>query len=141
MGVGERIRALRRSAGLTQKELAASIGLTESAVRNYELGLRTPSDDQLAAMADSIGVAPEALMDIRVESARQALEVLFRMEDTLGLVPQSDGDSIGLGIDPEAEQAPIMHQSLVAWKRMRDGLEDGTVTPDEYAAWKASFTA
>lgn len=92
-------------------------------------------------MADSIGVAPEALMDIRVESARQALEVLFRMEDTLGLVPQSDGDSIGLGIDLEAEQAPIMYQSLVAWKRMRDGLEDGTVTPDEYAAWKASFTA
>ena len=141
MGVGERIRALRKSAGLTQKELAVSIGLTESAVRNYELGLRTPSDDQLAAMADSIGVAPEALMDIRVESARQALEVLFRMEDTLGLVPQSDGDSIGLGIDLEAEQAPIMHQSLVAWKRMRVGLEDGTVTPDEYAAWKASFTA
>ena len=141
MGVGERIRALRKSADLTQKELAASIGLTESAVRNYELGLRTPSEDQLAAMAESIGVAPEALMDIRVESARQALEVLFRMEDTLGLVPQGDGDSMGLGIDPEAEQAPIMHQSLVAWKRMRDGLEDGTVTPDEYAAWKASFTA
>lgn len=141
MGVGDRIRVLRKNAGLTQKELAAAIGLTESAVRNYELGLRTPSEDQLRAMAESIGVAPEALMDIRVESAREALEVLFRMEETLGLVPQGDGTSMGLGIDPDAEQAPVMHQSLVAWKRMRDGLEDGSVTPDEYAAWKASFTA
>ncbi|KFI70461.1 transcriptional regulator [Bifidobacterium merycicum] len=141
MGVGDRIRALRKSAGLTQKELAASIGLTESAVRNYELGLRTPSEEQLAAMAESIGVAPEALMDIRVESAREALEVLFRMEETLGWCLKATGPRWGLELTLAPSRPPVMHQSLVAWKHMRDSLEDGSVTPDEYAAWKASFTA
>lgn len=140
MGVGNRIRALRRAAGMTQKGLAEAIGLTESAVRNYELGLRTPSEEQLAAMADAMGLAPEALMDIRVESAREALEVLFRMEPTLGFVPDGEGASLGLRIDADAELAPAMHQSLAAWKRMRDGLADGSVTPDEYEAWKASFS-
>ena len=140
MGVGERIRTMRKAAGLTQKSLAESIGLTESAVRNYELGLRSPSNEQLAAMAEAMSIAPEALMDIRVDSAREALEMLFRMEDTLGLAPTGEGDALALTIDPEAELAPIMHQSLVAWKRMRDGLLDGSITSEEYESWKASFT-
>lgn len=139
MPVGSRIRALRKSAGLTQRELAESIGLTESAVRNYELGLRTPSNDQLDAMAEAMGVAPESLHDIRVESAREALEVLFRMEETLGLYPVESNGAMGLAIDAEKEFAPAMHQSLVAWKRMHDGLSDGSVSPEEYEAWKASF--
>ena len=139
MPVGSRIRALRKSAGLTQRELAESIGLTESAVRNYELDLRTPSDEQLDAMAETMGVASEALRDIRVESAREALEVLFRMEETLGLYPVESDGAMGLAIDTEKELAPAMHQSLVAWKRMRDGLSDGSVSPEEYEAWKASF--
>lgn len=103
MPVGSRIRALRKSAGLTQRELAESIGLTESAVRNYELGLRTPSDEQLDAMAEAMGVASEALRDIRVESAREALEVLFRMEETLGLYPVESDGAMGLAIDTEKE--------------------------------------
>lgn len=139
MPVGSRIRALRKSAGLTQRELAESIGLTESAVRNYELGLRTPSDEQLDAMAEAMGIAPESLHDIRVESAREALEVLFRMEEALGLYPVENDGAMGLAIDTEKELAPAMHQSLVAWKRMRDGLSDGSVSPEEYEAWKASF--
>lgn len=101
---------MRKAASLTQRELAESIGLTESAVRNYELGLRTPGDGQLAAM----GIAPEALKDIKVDSARKALEVLFRLEGKLDLVPLGDGESIGPAIDQGAELAPIMYQSLVA---------------------------
>lgn len=139
MGVGERIRVMRKAAGLTQRELAESIGLTESAVRNYELGLRTPSDEQLSGMAEALGIAPESLKDIRVESAREALEVLFRMEGSLGLVPFGEGSDIGLSIDHDAELAPAMHQSLIAWKRIRDGLSDGSVTSEKYESWKASF--
>jgi len=137
--VGSRIRTLRKSAGLTQRELAEEIGLAESAVRNYELGLRTPSDNQLDAMARAMGVAPEALRDIRGESAREALEVLFRMEEELGLYPVENDGAMGLAIDSEKALAPAMHQSLIAWKHMRDGLLDGSVSPEEYEAWKASF--
>ena len=40
--MGERIRYYRQVAGLTQKALAEKCGITESAIRNYELGNRMP---------------------------------------------------------------------------------------------------
>ena len=47
MTVGDKIRKYRLEQGYTQKELAIKAGLSESAVRNYELGNRTASQDQL----------------------------------------------------------------------------------------------
>ena len=38
MTVGEKIRKFRIDQGYTQKELAIMSGLSESAIRNYELG-------------------------------------------------------------------------------------------------------
>lgn len=47
MGTGELIRKYRKMRGLTQSELAEKCGLTDSAIRNYELGNRTPGEDQV----------------------------------------------------------------------------------------------
>ena len=48
-------------------------------MRNYELGLRTPRPQHLEALARALGVAPAALADYGVETARDAIEVLFRL--------------------------------------------------------------
>lgn len=61
MADGSRIRELRTRRGLLQRELAEMAGVTESAVRNYELGLRTPRPQHLEALARALGVAPAAL--------------------------------------------------------------------------------
>ena len=42
MTVGEKIRKFRIDQGYTQKELAIMSGLSESAIRNYELGESFP---------------------------------------------------------------------------------------------------
>ena len=47
MKIGEKIRKFRTENGLSQKELAKMAGLSEPAIRNYELGNRTPSDKQI----------------------------------------------------------------------------------------------
>ena len=39
--IGAKIRSFRTMRQLTQKQLAESCGLSESAIRNYELGNRT----------------------------------------------------------------------------------------------------
>ena len=57
MADGSRIRELRTRRGLLQRELAEMAGVTESAVRNYELGLRTPRPQHLEALARALGVA------------------------------------------------------------------------------------
>lgn len=140
MGTGNRIRKLRKAAGFTQKQLAQAIGLTESAIRNYELDIRKPGADQLDAMADALGVHVASLEDIGIESARQTMEVLFRLEDTMGFFPEEADDEMAVGIDRRADGAPKMQMALKAWKAMRDNLSAGKITQDEYDAWKASFS-
>lgn len=41
--VGGNIRHLRKVLGLTQKELACRVGLTQAQISDYERGRRTPS--------------------------------------------------------------------------------------------------
>ena len=90
MADGSRIRELRTRRGLLQRELAEMAGVTESAVRNYELGLRTPRPQHLEALARALGVDPAALTDYGLETSRDALEVLFRLEEGFGARPEAD---------------------------------------------------
>ena len=62
MTVGEKIRKFRIDQGYTQKELAIMSGLSESAIRNYELGNRFPSSEQLEKIANSLKIQTLILM-------------------------------------------------------------------------------
>lgn len=141
MSTGSRIKRYRKAAGLTQKQLGEAIGLGESAVRNYERDIRTPKREQLDAMARAMDIAPEALYEIGAGNAREALEVLFRLEGTLGLKPVETKDGIAVAVSPDAPGAQKSAAALKAWKRMRDDLEAGNVSEDDYERWKASFRA
>ncbi|WP_448983979.1 helix-turn-helix domain-containing protein [Olsenella uli] len=139
MGVGERIRRCRKAGGYTQRGLAEEVGVTESAIRNYELGLRTPGESQLEAIARALDVAPESLADIGPESARGVLEMVFRLEGEIGFRPVETEDGIGIAVDPKVEGSQKLSQALKAWARMRADLDSGKVSEAEYEAWKASF--
>ena len=56
---GKRLRNLRLQSGLTQKQLAARIGVTTSVVSFYELRERTPSPEVLAKLADVFHVSTD----------------------------------------------------------------------------------
>ena len=55
MEVGKKIKRFRTAFGLSQKELAQKSGLSEPAIRNYELGNRTPSEKQLEKIDAAFG--------------------------------------------------------------------------------------
>ena len=76
---------------MTQAELADKIEMSEPGIRNYELGNRMPSKAQLAAIARELGIEPEALVAYDMNSVREALGVLFQLEDTFGITPNEDG--------------------------------------------------
>lgn len=141
MSTGSRIKRYRKAAGLTQKQLGEAIGLGESAVRNYERDIRTPKKEQLNAMAEAMDIAPEALYDIDANNAREALEVLFRLEGTLGLKPVETEGGIAIAVSTDAPGAQKSAAALKAWKRMRDALNAGDVSEGDYERWKASFKA
>ncbi len=61
-GFGDRLRALRSAAGLTQGALGEIIGKSDSAVRMWELGRNEPDMKTLSALSAILGCSLEYLM-------------------------------------------------------------------------------
>lgn len=133
MTMGNRIRTLRESRGMTQRQLAEAAGCTDAAIRNYEADRRVLKGSALDAIAGALEVAPEALMPVHVESARDALELLFRIEEEFGLRPVGDGR---LAVESDAEKAPKLAAAIKVWESQRSALDRGEITPEEYEFWK-----
>ncbi len=57
----DRIRLLRREAGLTQRETAEKIGVTYRTYQNYEAGASSPSGAVLSRLASLLGVSMDML--------------------------------------------------------------------------------
>lgn len=60
--LGENIRKYRKRLDIDQRELADFLGITVSAVSQYETGKRSPSMDSLVKMADKMRVSTDALL-------------------------------------------------------------------------------
>ena len=81
MAIGERIRFIRNLRGMTQKILGAAIGFPEKTadirLAQYESGTRTPKDDIAVALANALGVSPQALavpdIDSYIENKKSQL--------------------------------------------------------------------
>ena len=57
--VGERLRKLRGDR--SREEVAIAIGVTAQAISNYEIGIRTPSDDIKCKLAEFFGVSVQEI--------------------------------------------------------------------------------
>lgn len=56
MSIGKRIRERREELGMTTKELANAMGVSQAAISNYELGLNNPKTDIMPKMLEVLGV-------------------------------------------------------------------------------------
>lgn len=61
MGIGLRIKQLREQHGMTQEELALRIGVTPSAVGNYEREVSHPREDVLYRLFGALCAEPNEL--------------------------------------------------------------------------------
>lgn len=59
---GSRLKEIRKSKGVTQKQLAVAIGASERGIQNYELNERKPAFDALIALADFFDVSLDYLV-------------------------------------------------------------------------------
>lgn len=57
-----RIKDLRQTAGITQQQLAESIGVTQAAVAQWESGLTSPKFAHLRAIAEKLGCSVDDLI-------------------------------------------------------------------------------
>lgn len=61
MSFGERVRARRGELGMTRPELAALLGVSPSAVGNYETGVSFPKEEIMLRLFDSLEIDPNTL--------------------------------------------------------------------------------
>lgn len=72
----ERIKQVRKEAGLNQVEFGARVGVKGNTIGNYELGLRNPSDAVIFSICREFNVSEDWLRtgkgDMRVKLSRNA---------------------------------------------------------------------
>lgn len=90
--IGRRIREERLLAGLTQQELAASIGVKFQQLQKYETAANRVSGSRLWMICRSLGISVESLMptvpDPTEPSGEEHLRDALLVRDILGLEPE-----------------------------------------------------
>ena len=64
MELGVRLKELRIDKGLTLKEVSKKLGITRSALSNYEAGIRQPSFETLKNICEFFHVSADYLLDL-----------------------------------------------------------------------------
>ncbi|HSV47182.1 MAG TPA: helix-turn-helix transcriptional regulator [Ramlibacter sp.] len=109
LGLGERVRGLRRSRGMTRKGLATAAGVSERHLANLELGVGNPSVLILLQVAGALKSRPAELLD--EDSARSPewqliLELLEHQDEAMlrrvreAILPIVDSTASGGGPRP-----------------------------------------
>ena len=81
--MGEIISALRKEKGMTQKDLADKMGVTDKAVSKWERNLSCPDISSIPKLAEILGTGVETLMDVTPKaqektSAGQIVEIVLK---------------------------------------------------------------
>lgn len=61
--IGNRIREIRESMGMSRAELGEAIGLNANRIQQYENGRRKPKSEGLKKIASVLGVSTHAITD------------------------------------------------------------------------------
>ncbi len=62
MTFGERLKAERLAAGLTQETLSGLCGISQRTWSDYENGISKPQQERLISIADTLGVSADYLL-------------------------------------------------------------------------------
>ena len=131
---GQKLKKLRLLRDLTQKELAIKAGLTDAAIRNYELGNRSPTIEQMRKIAQALDCDISALTDHEPNSIHEFIHIIFDYEKEMKFRPLIDEATSSL-----LSQDMNFNDFLVEWDEMRKKHYNGEITDEEFEDWKLSY--
>ena len=134
-----KIKKLREKRQLTQKQLAELSGISESAMRSYELGDRMPKREIIDRIAKAFGVRSEYLTAPEFLNSTEFCYALLQSEEAFHLKPGVDEAGLGhLSVEPIGD-AKRISGLLNEWNRMRQKLDSKEITQAEYDEWKQTW--
>ena len=83
MKIENRLRGLRKNAGLSQKELAKTLAISQPTVCAWEKGEKEPSSKSAAKLADYFGVSMDYLLGRSDNSSPQKEQPIISENDGL----------------------------------------------------------
>jgi transcriptional regulator with XRE-family HTH domain len=99
----ERLRQARQEKGWNQEQLAEAMDLSQSAISQFEKGLRIPTPANITKFSEILGVSRDTLVGeeemmtekVKLMRSIQSLspDGLKRVEDYVSLVKKSEGPS------------------------------------------------
>jgi len=139
MTIGEKLKKFRTAHELSQKQLAIMSGMSEPAIRNYELGNRTPNAKQIDKISGALGISPFALANPDIESYLGVMHSLFALEDMYGLHIDDIDGTMCLRLDKHNRSFHEFLDRFSEWKNELEKLRCEEITKDEYDAWRYSY--
>ena len=134
--IGERIKAARKSANLSQTELAKRLDKTMRTIQKYESGEIEPSIAMINAIAKVLDVSPADLIgykkpNIQLESLSDVIAVLYQLNKKAGLrfevdvkrPPHHDEWTCSLRFDGHNHSAEMNASLCLILERFRDERE------------------
>lgn len=98
--MGEMIAARRKALGMTQKELAAKMNVTDKAVSKWERGLAFPDINSVPRLAEVLEVSVVELMDAQEGPKQEEAPMKQVIKETIDLifkvVPLAMGIAVGV---------------------------------------------
>lgn len=81
MEFSERLKKLRKNAGLTQVDVAEKLGISQPAYASWERGVKKPTQENLVKIAQILNVSIDYLVGNSEEKLDELdnIELLFRM--------------------------------------------------------------
>lgn len=144
MAIGERIHFFRIMRGMTQKYLGMTVGFPEKSadvrLAQYETGSRKPKAELTAALAQILGVSPQALNIPDIDSYIGLMHTLFVLEDIYSLtIGEADGEvCLKINKDKGKDAAELL-KMLSAWKEQADKLSAEEISKEEYDQWRYNY--
>lgn len=146
MSIGDRIYALRRLRGMSQKELGIAVGFSENSadvrIAQYENGVRSPKAEMKQKLCEVLDASPYALEVVDFTNAYQIQQCLFLLEDIAGLRVGKINDQVCLYVDEDAKiQSGLFHLGLglKVWEREYAKFKSGEISKEEYDHWRYNY--
>ena len=94
--IGEIISTLRREKGMTQKELADMIGVTDKAVSKWERDVACPDTQTIPKLAEILGISVEELINAKTTPISGHRGAGYLMNIILKTIPLAMGVAVAI---------------------------------------------
>ena len=95
--MGETIAELRKDRGMTQKELAEQMNVTDKAVSKWERDLSCPDIHSIPKLAEVLGVSVEELMHVTKAEKAPNEDIAKALDIALKAIPLAMGIAVVVG--------------------------------------------